>query len=269
MREFYVHMEVKDETHIEAEIGGKKLKISPRKIAKVMDYKKPKAKDLTWPKEGREIGEVDIVNALTDRPDGFVKGKFMQGKLSEPAKLLNKIVSTNLVPHANESKPALADATVIYVLMKEDERVDWSQFIFDQIVKFRNKGITPSPSRLPFPCLITTLCEDAGIPYGDSDEKGFHGQEQAINKASIAKSKAMSRPPIIGSSSRPTAKTQKERMDEWGDIIMASHRRIERHLSRHDKHHDQQRRWMKHLLEKLPEEDRYPFTDEEDLGGSE
>lgn len=79
---------------------------------------------------------------------------------------------------------------------------------------FKAKG--PSHANIPFPAMVTVLCENAGVRTSEKILRGLG----PINQGSLRKSDSMSKhpPAHIAGLSRPTAKSGKKRREEWDEL---------------------------------------------------
>lgn len=223
---------------------------------------------LTYPRQAWVVPDDDIVTALTDNPNSYNNGRFKSGSLTDRYRLINWIVHYNLNPHGSEKSPWMSDGRFLYVFNHgEKEKVDWAKWIWDVMVEFWSKG--PSNSNIPFPAMVTKLCEDVKVKPEKGDTKGHHGCRQAIRASSEKKSKAMSQPPRTQTTSSSKRKPTANRYD----TIETQQRRLDKHLDRLERDNSKMKRWLKWLMDKvgtytndpyLPTEDNETTTEEED-----
>lgn len=215
--DFYVNMEVDErEQRITSQLGKKTVLITPNTIAKYLgNYKRPAPFSTTYPAifpaTGWSKSEEKIRNALTDKP--LKLDRFVNGKLFEKYRVINKVVHYNLCPHGSEKRPWTEDAEIIFVFGSSEEVVDWALLIWRSMVRFRERG-GPSKPNFPFPAMVTAICSDQGVMV---PERLFPGTPGPITGGSVEKSKVLSQPPnpdTIGFP-MPTARTQTGRIEEY------------------------------------------------------
>ncbi|KAH7861885.1 hypothetical protein Vadar_032178 [Vaccinium darrowii] len=105
-----------------------------------------------------QVGRDDQVSLLTDHPDSFDpegNGRYIQGKLKDKYRTLNKVVHHNLHPFSLEKTPTRYDGEVLVVFGSEDVRVDWAWWIWEEMGNFRRKGT--ANGNVPFPVMITRM----------------------------------------------------------------------------------------------------------------
>ncbi|KAF7126376.1 hypothetical protein RHSIM_Rhsim11G0012400 [Rhododendron simsii] len=215
--DFYSNMEVDEkEEKITSRLGKKTVLVTPTIIAKYLkNYQRPSHRSTTYPEHGWSKTEEEIQNALTNKP--MKQDRFVHGRLFEKYRVINKVVHYNLCPHSSEKLPRREDGEVIFVFGSSDEVVDWALLIWNSMVRFR-KRTAPSKPNIPFPAMVTALCESQGVLV---PEKLLPGSPGPITGGSLEKSKSLSQPPLPDSFGfpTPTAKSQSGRLEEYTRIM--------------------------------------------------
>ncbi|KAF7134979.1 hypothetical protein RHSIM_Rhsim08G0141000 [Rhododendron simsii] len=215
--DFYTNMEIDEsEEKIQSKMGKKTVLITPSIIAKYLDnYKRPGHGSTTYPATAWSKTEEEIQKALTDKP--LKTDRFVHGKLFEKYRVANKVVHYNLFPHGSEKRPRKEDGEVIFVFGSSEEVVDWAKFIWNQMVKFRQRS-GPSKANIPFPAMVTCICENQGVM---TPERLLPGTPGPITGGSLEKSKSLSQPPLSVTFGLPksTAKTPSGRIEEYTRIM--------------------------------------------------
>ncbi|KAF7112542.1 hypothetical protein RHSIM_RhsimUnG0218500 [Rhododendron simsii] len=215
--DFYTNMEIDEsEEKIQSKMGKKTVLITPSIIAKYLDnYKRPGHGSTTYPATAWSKTEEEIQKALTDKP--LKTDRFVHGKLFEKYRVANKVVHYNLFPHGSEKRPRKEDGEVIFVFGSSEEVVDWAKFIWNQMVKFRQRS-GPSKANIPFPAMVTCICENQGVM---TPERLLPGTPGPITGGSLEKSKSLSQPPVSDTFGLPksTAKTPSGRIEEYTRIM--------------------------------------------------
>ncbi|KAF7132013.1 hypothetical protein RHSIM_Rhsim09G0075800 [Rhododendron simsii] len=205
------------EEKITSRLGKKTVLITLTVIAKYLkNYQRPPHRSIT-PEHGWSKSEEEIQNALTDKP--LKQDRFVHGRLFEKYRGINKVVHYNLCPHGSEKLPRREDGEVIFVFGSNEEVVDWALLIWRSMVRFRKRS-APSKPNIPFPAMVTALCEAQGVLV---TEKLLPGSPSPITGGSLEKSKSLSQPPLLDSFSfsTPTARTQSGRIEEYTRIMVA------------------------------------------------
>ncbi|KAF7134534.1 hypothetical protein RHSIM_Rhsim08G0061100 [Rhododendron simsii] len=221
VKEFYANVEVNRPNEIiKSVVGSKTVIVNPDVIAKDLNnYQRPELDKITYPKEAFKLDFDELKKTLSDnKPDAVQDKKFLCGKLNDLFRLINKVVHHNLNPHSKERALSVDDAHLIYVFSKEEEKVDWARQIFNALADFHDKGL--SNANIPFPVMITRLCEQAKVKFNKGDEPNFYGCPQATTGGSEKKSKSMTKPPLAAGISRPIALKSSERNEQWWEITM-------------------------------------------------
>ncbi|KAF7149096.1 hypothetical protein RHSIM_Rhsim03G0124700 [Rhododendron simsii] len=222
-----------------------------------------------------KLDKKTLEGTLTNDPKSVKKGKFVWGKLRDLYRVINKVVHYNLHPHGSEKKPSARDGKILYVFGKDDEKVDWSKWIWGEMKKFREKGT--QRGNIPFPVMVTKLCADAEVEPKAGDVLITTGFTKAITRSSLTKSKKMSKPPKAATiaTSRPMGTRPSKRTEVWMEIISNQYTiiqkgqaRIETQLRRSRRENAKTIRKLDYLVEKKGEETEDPYVQtEEDLKG--
>ncbi|KAH7866054.1 hypothetical protein Vadar_014933 [Vaccinium darrowii] len=223
VKQFYCNMEVdRNKFEITSRVGTKTIVVTPDTIAAYLGkYERPHPDSITFPKGPLKVKQDDFLKTLMVDPTSFdfEEKRFPLGGLNELPRSLNKIVHYNLIPHSNEKRLKWRDAEVLYAFGSETQKVDWAKFIWIYMYKFWRKGSING--KIPFPAMVTKLCENAGCkPKDDPIEPGYPGP---YNSTSLKKSKSLSKPPRpeTVASTKPTAKTVKERNEQWFELLFS------------------------------------------------
>ncbi|KAF7131766.1 hypothetical protein RHSIM_Rhsim09G0071500 [Rhododendron simsii] len=204
------------EEKITSRLEKKTVLVTPTIIAKYLkNYQRPSHRSTTYPEHGWSKTEEEIQNALTNKP--MKQDRFVHGRLFEKYRVINKVVHYNLCPHSSEKLPRREDGEVIFVFGSSDEVVDWALLIWKSMVRFK-KRTAPSKPNIPFPAMVTALCESQGVLV---PERLLPGSPGPITGGSLEKSKSLSQPPLPDSFGfpTPTAKSQSGRIEEYTRIM--------------------------------------------------
>lgn len=110
--------------------------VTPTIIAKYLKkYQRPTLHSITYPTKGWSKTEEKIQNALTDKP--LKNDRFVHGRLFEKYRVINKVVHYNLFPHGSEKRPHKEDGEVIFVFGSREEVVNWTLFIWREMMNFK------------------------------------------------------------------------------------------------------------------------------------
>ncbi|KAI8542244.1 hypothetical protein RHMOL_Rhmol08G0123400 [Rhododendron molle] len=143
---------------IETVVGDVDIVVDPNIIAEYLDYERPLAESITYPRPGEE--EVDMGLVYAEVFEGGVPGE-AGGDLKDEYRTMNKFLHYNLFPRGMEKTPYEQELELLYVFMNENETMDFAKWIFDQLIQFKHdykKGLN-----FPFPAMITKLWEDNGL----------------------------------------------------------------------------------------------------------
>ncbi|KAF7152343.1 hypothetical protein RHSIM_Rhsim01G0110400 [Rhododendron simsii] len=258
VKEFYANIEVdRPNEIIKSVVGSKMVIVNPGVIAKYLsNYQRPELDKITYPKEAFKLDFDELKKTLSDdKPDAVQDSKFLCGKLNDLFRLINKVVHHNLNPHSKERALSVDDAHLIYVFSKKEEKVDWARQIFNALADFHDKGL--SNANIPFPVMITRLCEQAKVKFNKGDEPSFYGCPQAITGGSEKKSKSMTKPPLAAGISRPIAQKGPERNEQWWEISMRRFDAIQKELRELKKEMEKETRRRKRKEGKLMRKSDY------------
>ncbi|KAF7113877.1 hypothetical protein RHSIM_RhsimUnG0105600 [Rhododendron simsii] len=168
--EFYQNMrtpptgfETSNTARIVSRVGGKDIMIDPFVIAKYLGYERPAPETVNYPRD-EEIDDGLINNVLYTNPKN-AKIPHVVGEFRDDIRVLNKAFHHNLYPRGLEHKPSRKSGELMYAFMNSRLVVDWAKFIFHQLIDFKNSTI--STARMPFPCMITTICKQQGVKGND------------------------------------------------------------------------------------------------------
>ncbi|KAH7857433.1 hypothetical protein Vadar_012630 [Vaccinium darrowii] len=248
VKTFYENMVVnRDGEVITSLVGRVTVEVTPDSIARYLSYKRPNSTN--YPRGEWTMTQDDQVSLLTDHPDSFDpegNGRYIQGKLRDKYRTLNKVVHHNLHPFSLEKTPTRHDGEVLVVFGSEDARVDWALWIWEAMVQFRRKGV--ANGNVPFPVMITKMCESAGCKptSGDGLTRASPGP---IHGGTVKKSASASKAPRVKTlaDSLPTSSSHHERNEEWQSI---NHARQQVLLDNQHKLETNQRR-MKRGIDKI------------------
>ncbi|KAI8551259.1 hypothetical protein RHMOL_Rhmol06G0171500 [Rhododendron molle] len=179
-----------DDAQITSTIGRLEVVIDRKIIAKALDYNRPAAHEINYPRANfatfdeirQDMYEGEVVIA-----DTHVPGRFREGY-----KLINQFVHHNLSPRGAENKPSFEDGVLLYAFMQKGMKTDSASYIFKQIVEF--KASAPTNSRMPFPYLITKICKEQGATASKYMEKS-RLEPGIINITVLTKSMSQTRVP--------------------------------------------------------------------------
>ncbi|KAF7150506.1 hypothetical protein RHSIM_Rhsim02G0091300 [Rhododendron simsii] len=142
--EFYQNMrtpptgfETSNTARIVSRVGGKDIMIDPFVIAKYLGYERPAPETVNYPRD-EEIDDGLINNVLYTNPKN-AKIPHVVGEFRDDIRVLNKAFHHNLYPRGLEHKPSRKSGELIMI----------------------------STARMPFPCMITTICKQQGVKGND------------------------------------------------------------------------------------------------------
>lgn len=223
VREFYKHMRTPDagtensvEAMITSRIGKIPIEITPDVIASALNYVRPSADLVNYPRDNfttaERINQALYINPA-DAGDPHVPGKF-----KENYTLLNQVVHFNLNPRGTENKPSLGEGCMLYAFMRQGTICDWAKYIFKKMFEF--KAIAPAQTRMPFPCLVTKICKSSGVRNGKyvELEKLNPG---ILNSTTLTKSISQSRVSrnIPGGNYLTTMPPRNAKKPVWGKLL--------------------------------------------------
>ncbi|KAF7139127.1 hypothetical protein RHSIM_Rhsim07G0099400 [Rhododendron simsii] len=196
---------------ITSKVGGKDIMIDPFVIAKYLGYERPPPKSVNYPRD-EKIDDGLINNVLYTNPKN-AKLPHVVGGFRDDIWVLNTAFHHNLYPRGLEHKPSRKSGELMYAFMNSKLVVDWAKFIFHQLIDFKNDTI--STARMPFPCMITTLCKQQGVK-GNDYKKMECLDPGPITSTFLKKSKSRSSTPKESSkaflTTKPGSKEKKDSM---------------------------------------------------------
>ncbi|KAH7848410.1 hypothetical protein Vadar_002423 [Vaccinium darrowii] len=199
-----IDMENSTNHSIVSKVGRVKIVITPDVIATYLNYVRPAPGTSNYPIGEREnpIELDDILKVLYKDVRDYTEGDHISGKFKADCILVNKAIHVNLYPRGVDTKPTAKGAELIYVFMSDQFAFDAAEWIFRQLLDF--KFNVPSTAQMPFPCMITALCKNAGVQglsYNHLEEL----RPGVINKGTFNRSKSQSKTP---STSRTSMKVE-------------------------------------------------------------
>ena len=240
VREFYINMKENQraETLLETTVMGKHIRITPDPIAHSLQYVRPAASDRPYPL--RAISDFDaqlFAEAMCTRPvtmSGFVRKEFVPWKLKPKYALMNKIIHDRIGPKGNEKSHSKEQIQFLYEVMT-GKLINYALVIWCVMRDFLQ--FSHESKHIPFPYLVTSLVEAAGI-RGVAKEKRVLPRLGPITNKTEAKSRAASmrpqpsQPPVaipgVPSSTAPAPmstsplKRMERRIKRWFKCILAS-----------------------------------------------
>ena len=230
------------ETLLETTAKGKQIRITPDLIAHFLQYVRPVASDQPYPL--RAISDFDaqlFAEAMCTHPvtmNGFVRKEFVPGKLKTEYALMNKIIHDRIGPKGNEKSPSREKIQFLYEVMT-GKLIDYALVIWCVMRDFLQ--FSHESRHIPFPSLVTSLVEDAGM-RGEAMEKRVLPRSRPITNKMEAKSRAAStrpqpsQPPVaipgVPSSTAPTPmstsplKRMECRIKGWFKCILGKQKQL-------------------------------------------
>ncbi|KAH7833887.1 hypothetical protein Vadar_010783 [Vaccinium darrowii] len=195
-----IDMENSANNSIVSKVGRVKVTITPDVIATYLNYVRPAPGTFNYPiGEGEDPIELDdILKVLYKDVKDYTEGDHMPGKFREDCILVNKAIHANLYPRGLDTKPTAKGGELIYVFMSDQFAFDAAEWIFRQLLDF--KFNVPSTAQMPFPCMLTTLCKNAGV-QGSSYNHLEELRPGVINKGTFNRSKSKSKAPSTSGTS--------------------------------------------------------------------
>ena len=254
VQEFYINMKENQraETLLETTVMGKQMQITLDSIAHSLQYVLPVASDQPCPL--RTITDFDaqlFAEAMCTHPvtmNGFVRKEFVPGKLKPEYALMNKIIHDRIGPKGNEKSPSREQIQFLYEVMT-GKLIDYALVIWCVMRDFLQ--FSHESRHIPFPSLVTSLVEAAGI-RGVTKEKRVLPRLGPITNKTEAKSRAAStrpqpsQPPVAipgvpsSTASAPMSTSPFKRMERrikgWFKCILGKHKQLNRRLSRLESH---------------------------------
>lgn len=181
-------------------------------IAIVLNHCRPPAHTINYPQAN--YCTTDEINQAFYTNPADARDPHRLGKFKEEYKLINQVVHFNLNPQGIENHPSLKDGKLLYAFMQLDTVIDWSAFIFKQLIEFK-ANVSPS-TRMPYPCLITKICRRHGVAGQKYLEK-TRLEPGIINKNILTKSVTQSQVPrgVLGGSYLTTMPPRNANKTAW------------------------------------------------------
>ena len=254
VREFYTNLKENQwvDTVLETSVMGKQLRVTPDSIAHALHYIRPDASDRPYPL--RAITDFDaqlFTKAMCTRPvpmSGFMKKEFVPGKLNPEYALMNKIIHNQIWPKGCEKSPNQKQIQLLYEVMT-GKLIDYALVIWCVMREFLQHS--RANRHIPFPSLVTSIVEEAGMRGTVKEKRVIPRLEQITNKTE-AKSRAASirpqpsvpsvPPPGTTSSTAPAPsstsplKRMERRIKGWFKCILGKQKQLDRRLSRLESH---------------------------------
>ena len=176
VREFYRNMippanadlGIAEDAVVISNVGKNQVVIDRDAVAKALGYRRPR-RECNFPFSNVDENFLRVVNyELYGGKPEHVERHFVDidphevGEFTSNYRLLNQIIMYNILPSCTESKPTVEGGVIMYAFMQSEFVADWADFIFEQICLF--KGFTSQKTRIPYPCLITSICRDQNFP---------------------------------------------------------------------------------------------------------
>ena len=177
-----------------------------------------------------------------------MKKEFVPGKLKPEYTLMNKIIHNRIWPKGNEKSPSQEQIQLLYEVMT-GKLIDYALVIWCTMREFLQ--YSRASRHIPFPSLVTSLVEEAGMRGTVKEKRVVPRLEQITNKTE-AKSRAASTrpqpsvpsvpPPGTTSSTAPAPsstsplKRMERRIKGWFKCILGKQKQLDRRLSRLESH---------------------------------
>ena len=254
VREFYTNMKENQlaETVLETTVMGKQLRITSDSIAHSLRYARPAASDRPYPLRAITDFDAQLFNEAMCTHlvpmNGFIKKEFVPGKLKPEYALMNKIIHDRIGPKGNEKSPSREQIQFLYEVMT-GKLIDYALVIWCVMRDFLQ--FSHESRHIPFPLLVTSLVEAAGM-RGAAKEKKVLPRLGPITNKTEAKSRAAStrpkpsQPPVTipraPSSTTPPPmstsplKRMERRIKGWFKCILGKQKQLDRRLSRLESH---------------------------------
>ena len=197
VREFYTNLKENQraKTVLETSVMGKQLRITPDSIAHSLQYVLPDASDRPYPL--RAITDFDaqlFTEAMCTHPatmSGFMKKEFVPGKLKPEYALMDKIIHDRIGPKGNEKSPSGEQIQFLYEVMT-GKLIDYALVIWCVMRDFLQ--FSHESRHIPFPSLVTSLVEEAGMRGAIKEEKVLPRLGPITNKTEAKSQVASTRP---------------------------------------------------------------------------
>ena len=197
VREFYTNWKENQRvgTVLETSVMGKQLRVTPDSIAHALHYIRPDASDRPYPLKAITDFDAQLfTEAMCTRPvpiSGFIKQEFVLGKLKPEYALMNKIIHNRIWPKGCEKSPSQEQIQLLYEVMT-GKLIDYALVIWCAMREFLQ--YSRANRHIPFPSLVTSIVEEAGMRGTVKEKRVIPRQEQITNKTE-AKSRAASTRP--------------------------------------------------------------------------
>lgn len=176
---------------VTSKVGRTDIHIDQNVIAKALEFRRPTAAEINYPRPNFVMADEINDGLYTDSADA--RDHHRPGKFKEEYKLINQLVHHNLNPRGTENKPSKAEGKMLYAFMQPGVKIDWSAYIFKQLIEF--KANAPTQTRMPFSCLITKICFDQGVSSVREYAELTKLESGIINSTILTKSISQSRIP--------------------------------------------------------------------------
>ena len=177
-----------------------------------------------------------------------MRQEFVPGKLKPEYALMNKIIHNRVWPNGCEKSPSQEQIQLLYEVMT-GKLIDYALVIWCAMREFLQ--YSRSNRSIPFPSLVTSMVEEAGM-RGTVKEKRVIPRQEQITTKTLAKSRAAStRPQPSVPSAPPTGTTSstvpapmstsplkrmERRIKGWFKCILGKQKQLDRRLSRLESH---------------------------------
>ena len=122
---------------------------------------------------------------------GFMRQEFVPGKLKPEYALMNKIIHNCICPKGCEKSPSQEQIQLLYEVMT-GKLIDYALVIWCAMRGFLQ--YSHANRSIPFPSLVTSIVEEAGM-RGTVKEKRVIPRQEQITTKTLAKSRAASSRP--------------------------------------------------------------------------
>ncbi|KAF7131954.1 hypothetical protein RHSIM_Rhsim09G0079300 [Rhododendron simsii] len=242
--DFYKNVKVPELGKIEAKgakitskIGRVTVVVDPEIIAKALNYERPPPESINCPRE--DFASRDEVNQALYVNPAEAKRPHVPGKFKDEYRLINQFVHHNLNPRGTENKPARSEGEMLYFFMEPGNVFDWAKYIFQQMVEF--KANVPTQTRMPYPCMVTKICLEKGVPR-DAYEEWGKLEPGIINSSILTRSASQVRGAlgdegVRGGSYLTTMPPKRAKQSVWQKLLFCqgvatinSHRKLKREI---------------------------------------
>ena len=254
VREFYSNLRENPrmDSVLETSVMGKQLRVTPDSIAHALQYVRPDASDRPYPLRAITSFDAQLFSeAMCTHPvpmSGFMRQEFVPGKLKPEYALMNKIIHNRIWPTGGEKFPSQEQIQLLYEVMT-GKLIDYALVVWCAMREFLQ--YSRSHRNIPFPSLVTSIVEEAGM-RGTAKEKRVIPRQEQITAKTLAKSRAASsrpQPPVppaptLGTTSStvpaPMSTSPLKRMERrikgWFKCILGKQKQLDRRLARLESH---------------------------------